>query len=256
MPPSAARRFAVPALCAALAAGCASDDIMRSWRASDIAGLGEGTLHLRIGSERVETLDTRSVRTLLDAKKRVEEAAAGPQAELIVTEGAQPNAFVYYDDGRPTIAANLAMLRLIGDDPDACAALVGHELAHLALRHREKRSARAREHENSAGLLGLALSAVGLPFGILLAEAATTVSERGYTRDDEREADELGLFYMRQAGFDPAGAIRLQQKLADAGGTTLLPFLSTHPSGAERIDAMRRLAEGEPAQAPGSARTR
>jgi predicted Zn-dependent protease len=61
---------------------------------------------------------------------------------------------------------------------------------------------------------------------------------------------------MRQAGFDPAGAIRLQQKLADAGGTTLLPFLSTHPSGAERIDAMRRLAEGEPAQAPGSARTR
>jgi predicted Zn-dependent protease len=59
--------------------------------------------------------------------------------------------------------------------------------------------------------------------------------------------------YMIAAGYDPQGAVRLQEKLAAAGGGgRTLPFLSTHPSSSERVEAMRtlvrQLAGDDPSQ--------
>ena len=72
--------------------------------------------------------------------------------------------------------------------------------------------------------------------------------ERAYARDEEFEADELGVLLMRAAGFDPAGAIRMLECLGDLDRSPdplgLNRYLSTHPPIEERVRRLRRLAAG------------
>jgi predicted Zn-dependent protease len=63
---------------------------------------------------------------------------------------------------------------------------------------------------------------------------------RTFSREEEREADRLGLQYMIGAGFDPEGAVRSHQLLLSAQATAPIAFLSTHPPSEERIQNMRR----------------
>lgn len=191
----------------------------------------------QIGLVRVAHLRAawRAAQRLLDAVPESERPV------LLVAEGSAPNAFVIHIRGRPHVVANLGMLALLADDEAAWAALYGHEFAHIQRRHREIRSERKASAQTTSDLIGLALSVAGVPLGDLIADSATTLVERGYSRDEEREADRLGVLAMKRAGYDPAGAIRLQEKLAAAGGGARLPFLSTHPGGEERVAAMRAL---------------
>lgn len=223
---------------AAALAGCASDRPLQAWRAQDLSRLEAASPDAMAATG--GGAGASRARLLLQTAGKVVEAAGALRPELLVAEGDAPNAYSLVDDGRPVIAVNLPMLVLLDQDSDALAALIGHELAHLYLRHQAQRRERAKEQGNTAGLLGIVLSLAGVPFGATLVDAANATLERGNTRDEEREADRLGVEFMRQAGFDPAGAVRLQQKLAQSGNATL-PFLATHPSGAERIEAMRAL---------------
>jgi predicted Zn-dependent protease len=72
--------------------------------------------------------------------------------------------------------------------------------------------------------------------------------ERAYSRDEEFEADELGVLLMRAAGFDPAGAIRMLQCLGTLDRSRdplgLNRYLSTHPPIDERVARLRRRAAG------------
>lgn len=235
------RRCALIAAVALGVGGCASERPLHSWRAVDLAHVEA------LGGTTATATTGRSFAALLATYRKVVQAAGPIAPELLVAEGEAPNAYTFEAEGRPVIAVNLPLLALLGDDPDAVAALLGHELAHVYLRHQTRRQDRIREQENVSGLLGFLLSAAGVPFGATLVDAAATTVERSHSRDDEREADRLGVEFMRRAGFDPQGAVRLQEKLA-AGGPAILPFLATHPSGAERIEAMRALSPREPAE--------
>jgi len=76
------------------------------------------------------------------------------------------------------------------------------------------------------GLLG-----VGAQFGILLP----------YSRTHESEADEMGLYFMAEAGFQPKESTRLWQNMARGSGGSAPPeFLSTHPSHDTRIARLNR----------------
>ena len=57
-----------------------------------------------------------------------------------------------------------------------------------------------------------------------------------FSRDDEREADLVGLDLAARAGFDPRAGVAVWQKMAALGQRQPLEFMSTHPSGADRID--------------------
>lgn len=81
----------------------------------------------------------------------------------------------------------------------------------------------------------------GVPGASLLTDVGITLIDTTYSREQEREADELGLRYMVAAGYGPQGAIRLQESLLEASGSTPLPFLSSHPTGQERIENLRAL---------------
>lgn len=175
------------------------------------------------------------------AERMLRTMAPPDPPEILITDGVLPNAFAFTQDRRARIVANFGMLRLLGDDAAAWAALWGHELAHLVANHGQTRSERKAFARSASDLIGLALIVAGIPVGDMVADGASTLVERGYSRDEERAADRLGVEAMVRAGFDPAGAVRLQEALASAGAGAPLPFLSTHPGSAERVESMRAL---------------
>jgi len=171
--------------------------------------------------------------------------AAGVQADLLIVEGNDPNAFAGLVNGRPTIGINLALLKLIGDDVDEFASLLGHEAAHLARGHGGSGRTRSSTLQAIGSVVGMGLGAAGVPAGGTIAGLAVELIDTAYSREEEREADALGVGYARSAGYDPYGAIRFQEKLLRVSGGSLLPFLSSHPSGEERIENLKALVEGK-----------
>ena len=65
--------------------------------------------------------------------------------------------------------------------------------------------------------------------------------EGSYSRDDEREADALSIDFMSVNGFDPQGAVQLQEKMLRLPVGLKVLFLNTHPSGEERIENLKKL---------------
>jgi predicted Zn-dependent protease len=153
--------------------------------------------------------------------------------EVQVVDEDSANAFAL-PGGR--IGVNRGMFRLASDQ-DQLAVVLGHELAHVVARHGAERvsDSMATQAAVLAGSIyagtrgtdaGYAAAALGLgaEVGILLP----------FSRTQESEADMLGQRYMAQAGFDPRAAPLLWQKMAHQGGAKPPPFLSTHPSSAQR----------------------
>ena len=117
---------------------------------------------------------------------------------------------------------------------DEIAMIMGHEMAHALREH-----ARERLAKSQATGLGLSLGAqlLGLgDMGNMAANLGTQLLTLQYSRSDESEADLVGLEIAARAGYDPKAAITLRQKMGAATGNKGgLGFLSTHPSGPNRI---------------------
>ncbi len=143
----------------------------------------------------------------------------------------------------------LAQLQLSDDE---VAMIMGHEVAHALLEHARERMAKTSGTQlllrGGAALLGLG----GL--GDLAAQAGSQLLSLNFGRQDELEADALGLVLAARAGYDPAAGVTLWQKMAAAAGGQAPPqWLSTHPAGDTRIrDIQARLPALQPvfAQAP------
>lgn len=225
---------------------------MSGWTLAEVAAVEDAEIPLVAGSHGLIILQSGHARSAWEAAQRMMgQLPVSPTPTFLLTEGVTPNAFAFFHGGKPHIAANLGMLSLLADDEGAWAALWGHELAHLSERHREVRSERQATARKTSEVIGLALAVAGVPVGDLLAEGAATLVDRGYSRDEERDADRIGLEAMHRAGYDPTGAIRLQEKLKAAGGRSGFSFLSTHPGGAERVERMRELVQKlKPAKSP------
>lgn len=215
------------------------------WRLGDLAREDADAILLRSSQGIHGAFRTTMARRILGIGKRLfENASPGAGAELSILASDAVNAFAFYDGNQPTIAISQGMVRLLGEDDDAWAALIGHELAHLRLDHHRKQLERRQRTDATSSVAGAVLSALGLPFASLAADATATLASRAYSRDDEREADRTGVRYMQAAGFPADGAIRLQQYLLVAGGSSGIQFLSTHPGGQERIDELKQLIAG------------
>ena len=133
----------------------------------------------------------------------------------------------------------LAKLQLTDDE---VATIMGHEAAHALLEH-----AREQMGKNAITQGGLRLGAALLGLGSLgdiAAQAGSQLLSLKFSRNDETEADALGLIMSARAGYDPRAGVTLWQKMMGASGGKGGPgFLSTHPTNKERIqDIEARLA--------------
>jgi predicted Zn-dependent protease len=72
--------------------------------------------------------------------------------------------------------------------------------------------------------------------------------DSAYSRDQEREADALGIEYMIANKYDPLAAIRLHEKILNQASGLRLPFLSSHPSSEERINNVKAVIEAQKPQ--------
>lgn len=226
------------------------------WPVARIAEHTEATVSLRDPRGNVVASVSRDLmRQLLQVQDRMQQQA-GFTGELVISDARAPNAFATTLRGRSIIGITAPMLGLLGDDLDACAALLGHELAHHVRRHGQQRQSREQSLGIAGALFGLALGAAGVRHAGSIADLGRAVVSTSYSREEEREADRLGVDWMAAAGFDPNGALRLQERLLRSGGGMPIPFLRTHPAGEERMARIRQQIAGLPpavnsaAQAP------
>ena len=126
---------------------------------------------------------------------------------------------------------------------DEMAAVMGHEIAHALREHGRERAAKSGITSvvaRGAGALGAAI------FGIdpNITNTVTGIVGQGvvlkFSRDEEREADLVGLDIAARAGFDPRAGVALWRKMGALNKAAPPEFMSTHPGGETRIRDMER----------------
>jgi predicted Zn-dependent protease len=130
----------------------------------------------------------------------------------------------------------LTSLKLTDDE---VAAVMGHEIAHALREHGRERAAKSTATGVVSRIIGAGVSAYT---GIdpRLTDVATNALGQmvvlKFSRDEEREADLIGLDLAARAGFDPRAGVALWQKMGALNKRAPVELLSTHPGGQERID--------------------
>jgi len=130
------------------------------------------------------------------------------------------------------------------------AAVLGHETAHVTARH----SLAGYQRAMAANVLvaGVVLGTGGRAGVQDLSGITASLLENGFSRDQEREADGLGIDYMVKAGYDPEGAVQLQEyfyRQLEGGKNPMWAegLFRTHPFSKERLDNARaRIVERYP----------
>jgi predicted Zn-dependent protease len=171
-----------------------------------------------------------------------------------VVRSADPNAFAI-PGGHIFLASGLI---LMSSSEDEVAGVVGHEIAHIKARHIAQRIERSKKLSllSIAGMLA-AVIVGGEAGGAMAAGSAATSSALGlkYSREDEREADQLGLQYVTKAGYDGWGLVSSLKKMGQKNlHTRATPpsYLSTHPGTDDRITyLMERLRDSPPRASTG-----
>jgi len=114
------------------------------------------------------------------------------------------------------------------------AAVIGHEISHALREHTRERVSRA--YAQQLALTGIAV-ATGAGQGTLdLANTVASVTfQLPHSREQESEADIMGLELMARAAYDPRAAVNVWQKMMAAENSSQPEFLSTHPAPGNRI---------------------
>lgn len=130
-------------------------------------------------------------------------------------------------------------------DDNEIAVVMGHEMAHALLEHGKQKMNRSVA-TNVLGTIGTV--AIAAATGYDMRDLVNVTTEFGlnrpFSRNHETEADEVGLFLIAEAGFDPQYAPGLWEKMSKATGSDgniLEGILSTHPTNAARRDNLARI---------------
>ena len=115
---------------------------------------------------------------------------------------------------------------------DEVAMVMGHEIAHALREHARERMAKSMATDVGTTLLGELIG--GGRYSGLFKMGGDLLTLK-FSRSDESEADVVGLDLAARAGFNPRAGVTLWQKMSAASKNRNLEFLSTHPSGDQRI---------------------
>jgi predicted Zn-dependent protease len=121
---------------------------------------------------------------------------------------------------------------------DELAVVMGHEACHAIARHGTERVSHGTLIGTGTEIAGAAAGSPEVAQGSAM--AAHLLLQLPHSRDQEIEADEMGLLTAAQAGYDPRSAIDLWRRMQSQNGGSI-EFLSTHPSESTRIERLQAL---------------
>lgn len=135
------------------------------------------------------------------------------------------------------------LVEKINATDDELGAVIGHEIAHALREHGRERMSQA--YVQQFGLQALAAFVTGAA-GSAAVQAAGMGSQLFFAmpngREQEREADKMGLELAARAGYNPDAAVTLWQKMGAQSKSSPPEFFSTHPASANRIAELKALA--------------
>ncbi len=163
----------------------------------------------------------------------------------VVNAFAVPGGYVYVTRG---------ILAYLNDEAEL-AGVVGHEVGHVAARHSAQQYSRSQVAKLGLGIGSILSPTLAKLAG--LAQAGISILFLSFSRDNERQADDLGVQYSSKTGYDARRMTNLfvtLERLNPSGSSDGLPaFLSTHPNPPDRILAIRKAAEEWQRANPGAA---
>lgn len=133
----------------------------------------------------------------------------------------------------------------VTQDEASLAIVLGHEIAHAVAKHSAEQLSKSMRQQYGTQIIG---SVLNTAVGTETANLATAIAQSGfsfanlkYSRDNESEADHMGLVFAAMAGYDPNVAITFWKRMAASSNNQTPQFLSDHPSDANRIAAIQKL---------------
>lgn len=236
---------AAAAACLALGvAGCAADSTglgLRLVPEEQVVAMGQQSWE-QLRQQEPASKNAAYQRTAQQVAGRLLTASGRNPAEweVVVFASQEVNAFALPNK---KIGVYEGMMKLAAGEAEL-AAVMGHEIGHVDENHAAERVNSQATTELGIGLAGAALGAtsgadpqaisallgLGAQYGLLLP----------YSRNQELEADRLGLISMAKAGYDPRAAIKLWQKMGAQGDRPPV-FMSTHPGPDQRIQRFEQL---------------
>ncbi len=138
-----------------------------------------------------------------------------------------------------TIFVSSGLIKKMKSEADL-AGVLGHEIAHVVLRHHVIAYMANAKKDVAMGLGGLALerskaSALGKEAVKIAGGMVASVYSKGLDKSDEFDADRMGVILAARAGYDPYGLVVVLQKLAGLSSDQDISMMSTHPSASDRM---------------------
>jgi predicted Zn-dependent protease len=170
--------------------------------------------------------------------------------EFVVLNNSVPNAWAL-PGGK--IAVNRGLLTELQNEAEL-AAVLGHEIVHAAARHGAKAQERGTilQVGMAAAQIGAAVGGVDAGLANIMlggAGVGAQMIQQKYGRDQELESDHYGMKYMKLAGYDPWGAVTLQEtfvRLSESGGrkqeSWFEGLFASHPPSVERVEKNKAMA--------------
>jgi Zn-dependent protease with chaperone function len=170
---------------------------------------------------------------LLPGAPKFNERAKDWKWEVNLIRSNQINAFCMPGGKIAFFTGIIEQLRLTDDE---VAMVMGHEIGHALWEH-------VRERAGKNAALGAGRVVAGLLFGSagdIIGAGAGSLAALRFSRNDELEADLIGMELAARAGYDPRSGITLWQKMSQASKGAPPQWLSTHPSGETRIATIKK----------------
>lgn len=128
----------------------------------------------------------------------------------------------------------------VTQDEASLAIVLGHEIAHAVAKHSAERISNQVKQQYGSQILGSVLSSAGASTSLQQISSTvfglgSTIGSAAYSRNQESEADHLGLIFAAMAGYNPQVATAFWQRMANSASGSSSSIFSDHPSDATRI---------------------
>ncbi|MEC7376791.1 MAG: M48 family metalloprotease [Pseudomonadota bacterium] len=249
---SAVRSSFLVVVLAVVAAGCSVNPVTGE---KQLSLIGESQ-ELAMGAEQyVPTQQTQGGQFYVDPELGLYVSEVGRKMAAVSDRPDLPYEFVVLNSSVPNawalpggkIAINRGLLTELENEAQL-ASVLGHEIVHAAARHSVQRMQQGMLISAGVAGLGFALSDnewAGLIMGGAALGAQLALAQ--YSQGDELESDHYGILYMKEAGYDPAAAVELQEiflRLSEGRSPGFVEGLfATHPPSAKRVQENRELAQ-------------